>query len=172
MKKLSLAVLSAVVCSLLLSFATSAEAKGLLSKLNAAPKPAKEVASPSDAPLPVPVPVPMATPAPVPVPLAASSDSAQCQNRCIKYRHHCTLRKTCCGCCEDIKMVLSVKDPCCCCNVDVSVCVPGCCKDVPSVCNHNGVFGRNVVEYTWCCGYRVKVVFDRCGDVTVHTYGR
>jgi hypothetical protein len=28
-----------------------------------------------------------------------------------------------------------------------------------------------VVEYDWCCGYKVKVVFDRRGDVTVHYYG-
>jgi hypothetical protein len=29
-----------------------------------------------------------------------------------------------------------------------------------------------VVTYEWCCGYKVRVVFDRCGDITVHSYGR
>jgi len=33
--------------------------------------------------------------------------------------------------------------------------------------SHCGLLCRGVVTYNWCCGYRVIVRFDRCGDVTV-----
>jgi hypothetical protein len=94
-----------------------------------------------------------------------------CQRpRCIDYRHHRFLR-----CkydpCSTNKVVLQVPDYCCCCLVEVPVCVPCCCEGAPSVCSHKGIFGRSVVEYRWCCGFHLKVIFDRCGDVTVHSYG-
>ena len=91
--------------------------------------------------------------------------------RCINYRHHRFLR-----CkydpCSTNKVLLHVPDYCCCCClVEVPVCVPCCCEGAPTVCAHKGCFGRSVVEYRWCCGYHLKVVFDRCGDATVHYYG-
>jgi len=96
----------------------------------------------------------------------------RCCDRCIKYRHHPTLRKICCGCEESTRTVLQVTDPCCCCVVEVEVCLPACCDDCPKVCCSPGILGRDVVTYEWCCGYKVRVVFDRCGDITVHSYGR
>lgn len=101
------------------------------------------------------------------------ADPSCCPPPCITYKHHCTLKKTCCGCCEPIKVMLTVKDPCCCDKyVEIPICLPGCCKGEPSVCGKCGVLGRGVVTYDWCCGYKVRVVFDKCGDVTVHSYGR
>ena len=90
--------------------------------------------------------------------------------RCINYCSH----RSRCGCfdpCKVNKIVLQVPDHCCCCLIEVPVCVPACCTDAPSVCSHCGIFGRQVIEYSWCCGYYVKVVIDRCGNVTVQTFG-
>lgn len=95
-----------------------------------------------------------------------------CGQRCITYRTHKTLKKTCCGCCESVETILLVQDPCTCCFVEVPVCVPACCIGEIDVCNGKGLFGRSTVTHEWCCGYKVKVVFDRRGDVTVHTYGK
>lgn len=91
----------------------------------------------------------------------------------ISYRHHCSLRKTCCCSCATIKTVLTVDDPCCCGNsIAVPVCLPDCCDDCPRVVRDGGHLGRGVTTFVWCCGYKVKVVVDRCGDVVVHSYGR
>ena len=97
-----------------------------------------------------------------------------CDEPCIRYHHHCTIRKTCkcCECCEPIQAVLAVTDPCCCDNsAEIPVCLPGCCEGEPTVCE-SVCLGRGVVEYEWCCGFRVKVVFQKRGDIAVHTYGR
>jgi hypothetical protein len=94
-----------------------------------------------------------------------------CGTRCITYRDHCRCKKTCCDCAAPIQVVLQVKDPCRCCFVEVPVCVPACCKGVPEVSCGRGLLCRDTVTYSWCCGFRVKVVFDRCGDLIVHTYG-
>jgi hypothetical protein len=90
--------------------------------------------------------------------------------RCISYNSHRFLRCKW-DCCNTQKVVLQVPDYCCCCLVEVPVCIPDCCSGAPTVCSHCGHFGRDVVEYSWCCGYHLKVVFDRCGNVTVHSYG-
>lgn len=90
--------------------------------------------------------------------------------RCIGYRHHRFLR-----CkfnpCDTKPIILQVPDYCRCCLVEVPACIPCCCEGAPSICSHKGCFGRNVVEYSWCCGFHLKVVFDRCGNATVHYYG-
>lgn len=90
--------------------------------------------------------------------------------RCIAYKSHRFLR-----CkwdrCHTQQVVLQVPDYCSCCLVEVPVCIPACCSGAPTVCAHDGCFGRDVVEYSWCCGYHLKVVFDRCGNVVVHSYG-
>jgi hypothetical protein len=119
-------------------------------------------ASPSDAaPLPGP-----ASPAPT------VAGAICCPERCITYKAHRPCRKTCCDCAAPVQTVLLVKDPCVCgCLVNVPVCLPACCTGAPEVCCHRGLLGRAVVEYEWCCGYRVKIVFDRCGDLIVHSYG-
>src|SRR5687767_12434363 len=74
------------------------------------------------------------------------------QPRCISYRSHCS-RRCSFDACTATKVVLQVPDHCCCCLVEVPVCVPACCEGAPSVCSHCGIFGRRVVEYSWCCGY-------------------
>jgi hypothetical protein len=94
-----------------------------------------------------------------------------CPKPCITYRHRGP--KLCCGVCEPpVETVLKVKDPCTCCDVDVAVCLPACCKGEPKVCTGTGIFGRDVVEYQWCCGYSVKVAFKHSGDLIVTTWGR
>jgi hypothetical protein len=90
----------------------------------------------------------------------------------IKYQHHCTLRKTCDRCCDTFQTVLTVCNPHCGEEIDIPLCLPACCEGEPKVCDRSGVLGRSSTTYEWCCGYRVKVVIDRCGDVAVHTYGR
>jgi hypothetical protein len=94
-----------------------------------------------------------------------------CCDRCISYCHHRACKKVCCGCEPPMHTVLQVKDPCCCCMVDVPVCLPSCCTGCPDVCGRCGIFGRGVVTYNWCCGYTIKIVFSRCGDITVHYFG-
>jgi hypothetical protein len=108
---------------------------------------------------------------------SASSDSSRsapppkyCQ-RCISYKHHLTLRRTCCTC-KTINVVLQVYDPCCCCCVDVPVCIPACCCGAPSQWSRGGLIARSVTHFRWCCGYRVKVVMGPRGNLVVHSYGR
>ncbi|PQO41544.1 hypothetical protein [Blastopirellula marina] len=94
-----------------------------------------------------------------------------CTPPCIKYRdHHRLCKKVCCTCEPPVKMVLVVEKPCTECAFEVPVCVPACCTGAPTVCAHPGILGRKVVEYEWCCGFRVKMVFTHCGDLIVHSY--
>ena len=42
----------------------------------------------------------------------------------------------------------------------------------PCVSCRRGLFGRTITEYTWCCGYKVRIVLStRRNTLTVHTYG-
>jgi hypothetical protein len=92
-----------------------------------------------------------------------------CPQPCITYKHHG--RSKCCL--PRIETVLAVKDPCACgCFIEVPLCIPGCCTTAPEMCCKTGLFGRQIVEYKWCCGYRVKIIFDRHGDLIVHTFAR
>jgi hypothetical protein len=88
-----------------------------------------------------------------------------CCDRDVAYRHHHP-RTEPCGARHEA--VLLVKDPCACCLVQVPVCLPCCCQGEPEVCSHKGVLCRDVTEFTWCSGYRVRVVIDRHGCVVVH----
>jgi hypothetical protein len=95
-----------------------------------------------------------------------------CDQRKITYRKHHLRRRVCCDpCLPPINMVLQVTDRCTCCPIDVPVCVPGCCADLPKVCPRKGLFGRSITEFEWCCGYRIKVVMKHNGDLIVHSYG-
>ncbi|HEY4309232.1 MAG TPA: hypothetical protein VGN12_07250 [Pirellulales bacterium] len=90
-----------------------------------------------------------------------------CPEPCIRYIDR-TCGKTCCDSCKPaVKTVLKVVNPVTCCPVDVPVCLPACCEGCPAVDSKCGLLSRGVVTYDWCCGYRVVVRFDRCGDVTV-----
>lgn len=96
--------------------------------------------------------------------------SACCPKPCIKYRHRGP--KLCCTCEPGKEVVLLVKDPCTCCEVEVPVCLPACCEGEPTVCNGKGFLCRDTVEYEWCCGFYVRVAFKKCGDLVVTTWGR
>ena len=105
-------------------------------------------------------------------PAAAVAPAADCCKTCVSYVAHRPCRKVCCCCTPAKETVLKVKDPCCCCRVvEVPICLPGCCEGCPCVHSRCGLLGRGVVTYTWCCGYKVRIIFRRCGDVVVHTYG-
>lgn len=101
----------------------------------------------------------------------AGSTCSRCCERCISYKHHKSLKRNCCGRNDTISTVLKVCDSCCG-EIEIPVCLPCCCDGTPTVCTHNGILGRHSVTYKWCCGYRVKVVFDRCGNIVVHSYDR
>ena len=90
---------------------------------------------------------------------------------CIIYRDRGCL-DVCCGCEPPIQTVLLVKDPVTCCCVEVPICLPPCCTDAPKVCGREGLFGRGVVDYDWCCGFSVKVTFRARGDIVVTYIGR
>jgi hypothetical protein len=93
-----------------------------------------------------------------------------CPKPCITYRHRGP--KLCCGCEPGVPTVLLVKDPCTCCEVEVPVCLPACCQGEPTVCSGVGFLGRDIVDYEWCCGFSVRVVFKHSGDLLVTTWGR
>ncbi len=93
-----------------------------------------------------------------------------CPDPCIVYRH-CG-PKLCCTCDPPKEVVLQVEDPCTGCMVDVPICMPACCEGAPEVCHGTGLFCRDVVTYDWCCGFSVKVVFRKRGDLLVTTWGR
>ncbi|WP_425619230.1 hypothetical protein NA78x_002968 [Anatilimnocola sp. NA78] len=113
---------------------------------------------------------PAAAPAVVAAPSCAPVCAPKCCPPCISYRHHKGCK--CFDPCKTVELILHVKDPCTCCLVEVPVCMPVCCSGDPEVCCHKGFMGRQVVEYSWACGFSLKVVFDRRGnDVVVHYYG-
>ena len=93
-----------------------------------------------------------------------------CPKPCITYRHRGP--KLCCTCEAPTKTVLKLKDPCTCCEVEVPVCLPACCKGEPTICWTSGAFCRDVAIYEWCCGFSVRVTFKHCGDLIVTTWGR
>ncbi len=75
-----------------------------------------------------------------------------------------------CGCCPPppVETTLDVSPPCSCCSQEVTVCVPACCTEAPTVCWRSGLLGRQIGTYTWaCCGHTVKVVVTGRGDVRV-----
>lgn len=79
-----------------------------------------------------------------------------------------------CGCydsCKRMELMLQMKDPCTCCLVEVPVCIPACCTTAPTVCCHKGFLHRQVVEYSWSCGFKLKVIFNKHGSAVVHYFG-
>lgn len=90
---------------------------------------------------------------------------------CVRYVQHCPLRRSCCGCGSSYQTTLTVIDPRTCCPIAVPVCLPSCCTGQPSGGGRNGLFGRGITNYSWCCGYTVRIVVSHHGDVTVHYYG-
>ena len=61
---------------------------------------------------------------------------------------------------------LCVLPPCELLREPVTVCVPCCCTEAPTVCWKAGCLGRQIGTYCWpCCGHEVEVVVNRRGDV-------
>ncbi|MDG2408259.1 MAG: hypothetical protein P8M53_04535 [Pirellulales bacterium] len=97
--------------------------------------------------------------------------AACCPAPCITYRQRGRCRKVCCGCDPPVKTTLKVADPCCCKTCyDIPICLPACCKGEPCVTDRCGALCKGVVVYKWCCGYKVKVVIKKCGDIVVTSY--
>lgn len=90
---------------------------------------------------------------------------------CVRYVQHHPHRKTCCDCGSSYQTVLTVIDPKTCCAVAIPVCLPSCCTGQPQCSGRNGLLGRGITSYSWCCGYSVRIVVGHHGDVTVHYYG-
>lgn len=90
---------------------------------------------------------------------------------CVRYVQHRACRDVCCDGGAAWQTSLSVYNPYTCCSVEVPVCLPACCTGNPSVAGHRGLLGRGITTFNWCCGYKVKVIVGRSGDVTVHSYG-
>jgi hypothetical protein len=117
-----------------------------------------------------------AGPAQVPVqkayqsPIQSPIQKGVCDPPCITYKSHrllhCKFDR-----CDTRSAVLYVTDPCTGCTTAVPVCIPCCCLDQPEVCARAGHFGRDVIDYHWCCGFDIKIIVDKCGDITVHSYG-
>lgn len=102
---------------------------------------------------------------PIQAPTKGAAQADVCCEPKISYRHHHP-RTEPCGARHEA--VLLVKDPCTCCVVEVPVCLPCCAKGEAEICSRKAILGRDVTEFTWCSGYRVKVVIDRHGCVVVH----
>ncbi len=87
----------------------------------------------------------------------------------IKYVHHGRVPE-CARCLTPIETVLEVKVPCGCTTttVPVPVCLPACCTDAPQVTWRDGLSGREVVRYDYCCGVSVKIVVRPSGGIVVH----
>jgi len=80
----------------------------------------------------------------------------------------CAPAPVCCCPPAPIQTTLCVAPPCSSCPQNVTVCVPGCCTEAPTVCWRSGLFGRQIGTYTWAsCGHTVKVVVNRRGAVKV-----
>ena len=86
----------------------------------------------------------------------ATAPAKCCPQPSISYRNG--IGSACAyGCKPPVQTVLTVKDPCTCCPVQVPVCIPACCTDEPTVGCRGTILGRGVVLYDWCCGFRVAV---------------
>ena len=138
-------------------------ARGLFTKLQDA-----EPVSPSDLAPPTPSPA-----EPIVESYAPGCAAPACCAPCIDYRYKRRCKKTCCGCEPPISAVLNVPVPKSCGGcIDVPVCIPGCCVDVPTVKCKKKLFKDGVVVYEWCCGYKLTVAFKKSGDLLVTYYGK
>ena len=88
---------------------------------------------------------------------------ACCYNPCIRYVTSGAFRP--CG--PPVQTVLVVKDPATCCTVEVPVCLPANTTGEPCVDWKVGALGNGKVFYSWCNGVELKLIFTKCGDITV-----
>lgn len=104
------------------------------------------------------------------VPRTDYSDPISGEQRRVDYRYqhprHGKYAK-----CDTAPVTLLIKDPCNGCMVEVPICVPCCCLDVPpEICWSRGAFKRDVVTYSWGCGYDVRIAFRNKTDALIVTY--
>ena len=126
-----------------------------------------------------PVPTPAAGPTMVESYAVGSEVMICCDEPCIVYRgDRPRLWRRYDSCQAPVSTILLVQDPrgCCdCCEqcaIEVPVCVPTCClQEPPSVKSRCGLFGRGIVTYDYCCGFRITVIFRNRGDVLVRYSG-
>lgn len=64
-------------------------------------------------------------------------------------------------------VILQVCHPCTNCKIDIPVCVPACCVDVPKVCFERTLIGSGKTVFEWCCGHRVVVRYHHNGGYRV-----
>ncbi|MFO0867377.1 MAG: hypothetical protein U0935_00385 [Pirellulales bacterium] len=163
-----------VAFSFVLTLASGLQARDLRQ-----PEPNESVASPSDVvpgrPSPRQTQAPTQSPQQSPAAWQQSPSQAPvqkgavCVPPCIRYIEHGHARR-CCG--ERYETVLTYCDPCTGCQVNIPICLPTCCNGPLASCERVGALGRSVIVYRWCCGFAVKIITDRCGDVTVHIFNR
>lgn len=103
----------------------------------------------------------------------ASLGRGHCPTPHISYRYTGHHRRNCCSHQPQMTVLLSVKSPekCNACPVEVPVCVPACCVDVPCVSARRTLIGCGQVTYEWRCGVSVTVRFQRDGDLLVTYHG-
>lgn len=90
---------------------------------------------------------------------------------CVQHVQHHPRKSICCACETSFQTTLAVYDPCNRCMIDVPVRLPSCCTGAPQAGGRDGLFGQGITNFAWCCGYKVRVVVNKRGDVTVHYYG-
>lgn len=117
-------------------------------------------AGPFQGPMQGPIQGPMQGPVYVPTKVVAGALPICC-DRCIDYKH---LRPRLEPCGPHYETNMLVKDNWDCCYVQVPMCLPDCCTGEPQVCYK----GKHVVEYSWCSGYKVRVILTKRGKVLVH----
>jgi hypothetical protein len=76
-------------------------------------------------------------------------------------------RKRCHDSCDDVEVVLAVKNPRTDCIAIVPVCVPCGCIDPTCITDRNALFCRGIVNYKYGNGFRIQMIFDAKGDVKV-----
>jgi len=112
-------------------------------------------------------------PAPQPALLVAAPEfPTQIGLRCVTYHDHKRLFKLCkargCGSRVD---VVSIRDPRCGDCIDLPICVPGMCHDEPVISSRKRLLlGGSVAVVRYRNGFVVKVIIDRKGDVSVHSF--
>lgn len=96
---------------------------------------------------------------------------AACRAECVSYKYHHLGSRCKFSRCDMKEVVVLVQDPCTCCCVEVPVCVPCCCNQICTTDCRCGLFGREITEYCWDCGFRMEIVATKHGDFVVHYYG-
>ncbi len=96
---------------------------------------------------------------------------AACRAECVVYKYHRHGSKCKFDRCDMKEVVVMIKDPCSKCCLEVPVCVPCCCNQICTTNVDCGIFGREITEYCWDCGFRMEIIATKHGEFIVHYYG-